>query len=109
MKRIPRLLVCLFLTIVAVGSASVVAQRTGAQSTGAGPVTDPLAKELERCKALHERAANDPGCQAASKQATRQFFQPPADYQPGKVDMFPKTQNQPWTTDTKTSSPPSGE
>jgi conjugative transfer region protein TrbK len=109
MMRISRLLACLFLAIMATGSASVVAQQTGAQSTGAGPVTDPLAKELERCKALHEQAANDPGCQAASKQTTRQFFQPPADYQPGKVDMFPKTQSQPWTTDTKTSSPSSGE
>jgi conjugative transfer region protein TrbK len=95
---------CLFLAGAAVSSANVVAQQSGAQSSAGGPVTDPLAKELERCKALHAQAANDPACRAASKEATRQFFQPPADYQPGKVDMFPKSQSQPWTTDPKPAS-----
>jgi conjugative transfer region protein TrbK len=99
--RAARLLACLFLVMMAVDAARVAAQQSNATLSGPAPVSDPLAKELERCKALHEQAANDPKCQAASKEATRQFFQPPSGYQAGKVEMFPKTQSQPWTTGTK--------
>jgi conjugative transfer region protein TrbK len=101
-----RFLAFLFLAVMGLNAARVVAQQSNSTSSGPPPVTDPLAKELERCKALHEQAANDPKCQAASKEATRRFFQPPSDYQPGKVEMFPKTQSQPWTTDTKQNPPP---
>jgi conjugative transfer region protein TrbK len=101
-----RFLACLFLVLMALNSVRVVAQQSNNTSAGSPPTTDPLAKELERCKALHEQATNDPKCQAASKEATRRFFQPPSDYQPGKVEMFPKTQNQPWETDTKPNPPP---
>ena len=99
-----RIISLLFLVAMAVNAARVAAQQSGSTASGPPPVTDPLAKELQRCQALHEQAANDPRCQAASKKATRQFFQPPAPYQPGKVEMFPKTQNQPLTTEPK--SPP---
>jgi conjugative transfer region protein TrbK len=88
-------------SVTAIHAARLAAQQTNDTSAGPPPVTDPLAKELERCKALHEKAANDERCKAASKEANRRFFQPPSDYQPGKVEMFPKSQNQPWTTDTK--------
>lgn len=84
-----RLVACLFLGFAALNSARVIAQQTNGAATPPIAVTDPLAKELERCKALHEQAANDAKCQAASKEATRRFFQPPSDYQPGKVDIYP--------------------
>ncbi len=103
-----RLVACLFLSVAALNSARVIAQQTNGAATPPIVVTDPLAKELERCKALHEQAANDAQCQAASKEATRRFFQPPSDYQPGKVEMFPKTQGEPWTTEKKPA-PPSTE
>ena len=89
--RISRLLACLFLALAAVSSATVVAQQSRDQSAATGPVTDPLAKELERCKALNEKAASDERCEAAYKQSRKQFLVPPQDYQPSKVDMFPKT------------------
>lgn len=101
-----RFLACLFLMVMGLDAARVVAQQSNDTSSGPPPVTDPVAKELERCKTLGEQAANDPKCQAASKEARRQFFQPPSDYQPGKVEMFPKTQGQPWTTDTKSNPSP---
>ena len=60
---------------------------------------DNLNKETERCKTLHEKALNDPSCQAASKEISRRFFVPPSDYQPAPVEMFPKADKQQWTTD----------
>jgi conjugative transfer region protein TrbK len=101
-----RLLACLFLVVMGLNAARVVAQQSNSTSSGPPPVTDPLAKELERCMALHEQAANDPKCLAVSKEATRRFFQPPEEYKPGKVEMFPKEHNQPWTTDKQPASSP---
>ena len=85
-----RTLAYLFVAVAAVNSARVVAQEpAGAGSSGPPPITDPLAKELRRCQALHEQAANDEKCRAASKEVDRQFFTPPADYHPGHIDLFP--------------------
>jgi conjugative transfer region protein TrbK len=109
MIKISRLLACLVLVVATFSSAALVAQQSGAQSTAAGSVTNPLAKELERCKALNEKAASDEGCEAAYRESRKQFLVPPQDYQPSKVDMFPKTQNQPWTTNTKPAAPSPGD
>jgi conjugative transfer region protein TrbK len=91
----------------------IVAQQPGDTSQGSppglSPVTDPLAKELERCQLLNEKAGSDEKCQAAYAESRRQFFQPPPEYHPGKVEMFPKTKDQPWTTDPKPNPPPKGE
>jgi conjugative transfer region protein TrbK len=103
--RVFRAAALILFCVTAVHAARLAAQQANDTSAGPPPITDPLAKELERCKALHEQAANDERCKAASKEATKRFFQPPSDYQPGKVDMFPKSQKQPWATDTKPSSP----
>jgi conjugative transfer region protein TrbK len=103
-----RALRAISLIIVAAGvihTAQLSAQQANAPSTAPAPVTDPLAKELERCKALHEQASTDGRCQAAYKESRRRFLTPPPDYQPGKVDMFPKTQQEPWTTETKPAAP----
>lgn len=96
-----RFLSCLFFAAVGLDAVQSAAQQSTDPSAGLPPVTDPLAKELQRCQALQDQGASDPKCQAASDEATRQFFQPPADYRPSKVEMFPKTQNQPWTTGMK--------
>jgi conjugative transfer region protein TrbK len=108
--KAPRILACLVLAALAVISAVIVAGQPSDTSQGLSPATtDPLTTELERCRALHEQALNDEKCQAASKEVTRRFFQPPPEYHPGKVEMFPKTKDQPWTTDPKPTSPPKGE
>ena len=60
----------------------VVAQQSNSTSSGPPLITDPLAKELERCKALNEKAAADPRCEAAYKESRQRFFQPPSNYQP---------------------------
>ena len=96
-----RLVACLFLSVAALNSAHVIAQQTNDTATPPAAVTDPLAKELVRCKALHEQAATDARCQAAYKESRTRFLTPPSDYQPGKVEMFPKTQSEPWTTEKK--------
>jgi conjugative transfer region protein TrbK len=96
-----RLVACLFLCVAALNSARVIAQQTNGTATPPTAVTDPLAKELERCKSLHEQAATDTRCQAAYKESRTRFLTPPSDYQPGKVEMFPKTQSEPWTTEKK--------
>ena len=81
-----------------VHAAGVAAQEASAPAVGPAPITDPLAKELERCKALHEQALADERCQAAYKESRRLFFQPPGQYRPASIDMFPETQKEPWTT-----------
>ncbi len=55
-----RLVACLFLSVAALNSAHVIAQQTNDTATPPAAVTDPLAKELVRCKALHEQAASEP-------------------------------------------------
>jgi conjugative transfer region protein TrbK len=84
-----RILAYVFVVVAAVNSARVVAQQPAGTSSDLPPVTDPLARELRRCQALHEQAANDEKCQAASKEANRRFFTPPADYHPSHIDLFP--------------------
>ena len=87
-----RALRAITLMIVAAGvvhAAQLSAQQANAPSTGPAPVTDPLAKELERCKSLHEQASTDERCQAAYKESRRRFLQPPADYHPDPVHMNP--------------------
>ena len=53
------------------------------------PATNPLGQELERCKALHERAATDPRCQAAYKKSRDQFFGQRDSYVPVPVEVAP--------------------
>ena len=85
-----RILAYLFVAAAAVNSARVVAEQpAGAGSSGPPPITDPLAKELERCRELNEKAASDERCDAAYKESRRRFFQPPADYHPGHIDLYP--------------------
>ncbi|MGB8842913.1 MAG: putative entry exclusion protein TrbK-alt [Aliidongia sp.] len=84
-----RILACLALAALAGISAEIVAQQPGTAPSELPPPTDPLTKELERCKALHEKAVNDEGCQAASKEVTRRFFQPPPEYHPVPIQMDP--------------------
>lgn len=107
--KLARLLACLFLVVAALNCARVVAQQSSGTSAGAAAATDPLAKELERCKALNDQAASDARCEDAYRESRRQFLQPPADYQPGRVDMFPETGSQSWTTDPKSSSSATGQ
>jgi conjugative transfer region protein TrbK len=84
-----RLVACLFLSFAALNSARVIAQQTNGAPTPPTAVTDPLAKELERCKQLNEKAASDDRCEAAYKESRKRFFQPPADYHPAPVHMNP--------------------
>lgn len=84
-----RYLACLFLVMIAVNSARVVAQQSNSTSSGPPPVTDLLAKELERCKALNEEAASDARCEAAYKESRQRFFQPPSSYQPPPARIDP--------------------
>jgi len=84
-----RLVACLFLGVAALNSANVIAQQTSDAATLPAAVTDPLAKELVRCKALHEQAATDARCQAAYKESRRRFLQPPSDYQPPPAHIDP--------------------
>lgn len=86
-----RLLACLFLIVMGLDAARVVAQQSNDTSSGPPPVTDPVAKELERCQRLSDQGASDPNCQAASKEATRRFFQPPGEYKPVPIQMNPDT------------------
>jgi len=83
-----RIVSLLFLAALAIDAARVAAQQTGSPASGPPPVTDPLAKELERCKALNEKAASDPSCEDAYKNSRERFFQPPPAYQspPPRVD-----------------------
>ena len=84
-----RLLACLFLMVIGLDAARVAAQQSNATLSGPSPVTDPLAKELERCKALNEKAASDPRCEAAYKESRQRFFQPPSNYQPPPARIDP--------------------
>jgi conjugative transfer region protein TrbK len=89
--RVFRAAALVLFSVTAIHAARLAAQQTNDSSVGPSPVTDPLAKELERCKALHEQAASDERCKAASKEATQRFFQPPAEYKPAPVQMNPDT------------------
>src|SRR6266852_3531244 len=84
-----RLVACLFLGVAALNSARGIAQQANDTSAGPPPITDPLAKELVRCKALHEQAETDARCQAAYKESRRRFLQPPSDYQPPPAHIDP--------------------
>jgi conjugative transfer region protein TrbK len=100
-----RYLACLFLVMIAVNSARVVAQQSKNGESPPPAATDPLTKELQRCKQLNENASSDPACEAAYKEVRRRFFSHSDTYQPAPVDMFPKEHHQPWTTDKKPTSP----
>jgi conjugative transfer region protein TrbK len=94
-----RLVACLFLGVAALSSARVIAQQTNGAATPPTAVTDPLARELQRCKSLHEQAATDARCQSAYKESRTRFFTPPSDYQPRNTDIYPGV------PDPKTSTP----
>jgi conjugative transfer region protein TrbK len=80
---------CLFLMMMALNAARGVAQQSNNMSAGSPPVTDPLAKEIERCKALHGQAVSDARCAAAYKESRQRFFQPPSSYQPQPAHVDP--------------------
>ncbi len=96
-----RILAFVILGITAVGAARVVAQQPAGDVRQASSI-DPLAKELERCRQLNEKAESDQACQAAYAENRKRFFTPPAPYVPGKVDLFP---NQQTLTTNKKSAP----
>jgi len=102
--RKAQLFVIALLGIAAVDSVRVVGQQS-AQGSGESAGTDPLAKELERCKALGEKAASDDRCKAAYAESNRRFFSSHDDYHPVPVDLFPKAHKEPLTTDKKPDQP----
>jgi conjugative transfer region protein TrbK len=87
--KVARLVAYLFLGVAALNSAHVIAQQSNDTSAGPPPITDPLAKELDRCRQLNEKAASDERCDAAYKESRKRFFQPPADYHPAPMHMNP--------------------
>ncbi|MEA2755856.1 MAG: Conjugative transfer region protein TrbK [Aliidongia sp.] len=91
--KAPRILACLVLAALAVASAVIVARQPSDTSQGLSPgllpLTDPLVKELERCQLLNEKAGSDEKCQAAYAESRRQFFQPPPEYHPVPIQMYP--------------------
>jgi len=80
-----RRLAILLVVLAALSAAQVAAQQS------ATPVPDPLARELERCKQLNERAASDDRCTAAYKESLQRFLAPPPDYQPAPSRINPDT------------------
>jgi conjugative transfer region protein TrbK len=70
---------------------------TAPAQSGSAAAGDALAGELRRCKELREGATTDARCQAIYKQNWDQFFAPGKPYEPGAVDMFPKTPDRPLT------------
>jgi conjugative transfer region protein TrbK len=83
---------CLALGLAVFKAASVVAQQPSpAPSSPPTASADSLAKELERCRLLNEKAIGDARCDAAYRENQRLFFRPPAPYQPQKVEMFHDT------------------
>lgn len=102
--KLARSMACLALGLAAFKAASVVAQQPSPQPSSPPAVTtDALAKELERCRLLNEKATGDAGCEAAWRENQRLFFRPPAPYQPQKVEVFHDTP--PSTSSTKPTSP----
>jgi conjugative transfer region protein TrbK len=87
--RILRAAALILFSVTAIHAARLAAQQANDTSAGPPPITDPLAKELERCKQLNERAASDERCEAAYKESRKQFFQPPADYHPAPAHIDP--------------------
>lgn len=87
--RIFRAAALVLFCVTAIHAARLAAQQVNDTSAGLPPITDPLAKELERCKQLNEKAASDARCEAAYKQSRKQFFQPPSDYHPAPVQLHP--------------------
>jgi conjugative transfer region protein TrbK len=99
--RLLRAVTLMLVSVAAVHAARLAAQQAGAPSGGSTQLPNPLATELERCKALREQASVDERCEAAYKESRRLFFQPPRAYRPVTIDMFPETQKEPWSTDVK--------
>ena len=87
--KAPRILVCLVLAALAGISVEIVAQQPGDTPSAAPQATDPLTKELERCRLLNEKAGDDEKCQAAYAESRRRFFQPPPEYHPVPIQMYP--------------------
>ncbi len=96
-----RILAFAILGIAAFATAHVVTQPPSEAVDHAKP-SDPLAKELARCRQLGEKAETDRDCEAAYAGNRKRFFTPPAPYSPGKVELFPN--KQPLTID-KASAP----
>lgn len=92
------------LATMAVDAARVTAQQSESASS-APAATDPLTKELLRCKELNEKASADPACEAAYKEERRRFFSHDDAYQPAPIDMFPKEHGQPRTSGTPSKTP----
>jgi conjugative transfer region protein TrbK len=61
---------------------------------------DPLTRELTRCKALRERAADDAGCKSAWKESRERFLKGEKPERHRANDLFPST-NPPLSPNTK--------
>jgi conjugative transfer region protein TrbK len=85
--NIARSIAFLALGLVAFKAASVVAQQPNPSSSPA-VTADPLARELERCRELGDKAAGDTRCDAAWRESQRRFLQPGPAYVPQKVEVF---------------------
>jgi conjugative transfer region protein TrbK len=84
-----RLLAYLVLAAMALDAARGVAQQPSNGQTSPPAATDPLAKELQRCRELNEKAEADPGCQAAYQEVRKRFFTHSDTYHPVPIQMYP--------------------
>ena len=80
-----RSLALVILVLAAVISLAVTAQ-TGSKEA---PCPGQLAKELDRCRLLNEKAVGDARCEAAYAENRKRFFTSPADYHPVPIQMAP--------------------
>ena len=58
-------------------------------------ISDPMAVELARCKALGPEAANDQACKSAWRKSRERFLAPGTPYQDRAIDLFPATLDPP--------------
>jgi conjugative transfer region protein TrbK len=87
--RAARLLAYLVLVAMALDAARGVAQQSNNGQTPPPAATDPLTKELQRCRELNEKAEADPGCQAAYQEVRKRFFTHSDTYHPTSIQMYP--------------------
>jgi conjugative transfer region protein TrbK len=80
-----RSLALVVVVLAAVASLAVTAQ-TGTEKK---PCPGQLAKELDRCRQLNEKAVGDARCEAAYAENRKRFFTPPAAYHPVPIQMAP--------------------
>jgi conjugative transfer region protein TrbK len=109
MKHIRLISYVIFGAVMLHAAMQAAAQQPADPGQPSPAVTDPLARELLRCKALNEKAEADARCRAAYEENRKRFFAPDKPYEATPVDMFPKGHNEPWTIERRKSEAPSSE